>query len=342
MSGLSAQTFGFWRNIIEGGHPARTLLVDISHCNGMTPDLSMYYGDPNVSVWKAHRFPDMTPMYDETLNDFLRSVDTVFTAETPYNPWLFERAKLLGVRTVSQVNYEFLDYLVTPDMPEPDVFALPTVWHEDDIRRALPGRDVRVLPVPVDRQLIPYQHRPRLRTVLHTAGVPAMCDRNGTYVMLDAMRYVKSPVRLILRALKDMNLEMTIPSNVDVVRGSAERFWHLYGQGDMLAIPRKFGGLCLPLGEALSAGMPVLMTDLSPQNETLPRALMVPASHAYDVMTRAEIGVYEPDPQEIARRIDDLYDDPDHFGALSSWANAWAREMSWEALRPKYLDVLTG
>lgn len=335
-TGLAVQTWCFWRNM----HPAATLVVDLAHCSGQSPELDRYASDPNVTVWRAAVYPSVEAKPDPVLENFLDQVDVVFTCETPYNLWLFKRAREKGVRTVLQPNYEFLEYLLYRDLPEPDVFGLPSRWHEQEIRMRLPGRDIRHLPVPVDRTLLPYRHRSELRTLLHTAGTPAMEDRNGTLLLMEAMQHVRAPVELTIRTQK--HLPQPASRNVRVDTRSSQNFWDLYGDEDLYVIPRKFGGLCLPMQEALSVGMPVLSTNVSPQDEFIPTDLLVDAPPVREVMTRAPIWVHEANPHAVAARIDWLYDNPDRFSELSEWADLWAVGHDWEALRPAYEEVLAG
>lgn len=337
-TGLGAQTWTFWRNM----RPDATLVVDLSHCSGQQPDLALYdRGD--VEVWKDRNYPSTAPVPDKVVERFLSKVDVVFGAETFYNYWLINRARQLGVRTVLQPNYEFLDYLLDRKLPEPDVLAFPSTWHLDDVRRAMPRSDVRHLPVPVDAKLLPFRQRLELNTILHTAGTPAMEDRNGTMVLIEAMRQVRTPVTAVIRTLKPLPIRARhLPTNVIIDDRPAPNYWDLYDRGDMLVIPRKFGGLCLPQQEALACGMPVLMTDVAPQNEVLPADLLVPAIKSHEVMTRAMIDIHQTDPVVLASRIDWLHEHPDRFAELSAWAGEWAADNSWEALRPLYEATLTG
>lgn len=336
-TGLGVQTHAFWENM----RPHLTLVVDLSHCSGQPPDMSLYRGGPEVRVWRNRSYPSVVPEPDSVVEAFLDEVDVVFSAETFYNTWLVDRAREKGVRTVLQPNYEFFEWLLLPGLPEPDVFALPSSWHAADIARAMPGRDIRQLPVPVDRARLPYRHRTHLQTILHTAGTPAMEDRNGSLLLIEAMHFVKSPVTAVIRTQKHLAAPC-LPHNVRVDRRVVPHWWDLYTEGDCYVIPRKFGGLCLPMNEALAAGMPVVSTDVSPQNEFLPPELLVPAPATHQIMTRAMIGVHQADPVVLARRIDWLYENPDRFAELSAWAGAWGDLHSWDALRPKYEAVLAG
>lgn len=336
-TGLAAQTWSFWRNM----HPDATLVVDLARCSGQAPEMDRYAGDPNVTVWSPHprAYPSIEGFPENIVAEFLNKVDVVFSAETPYNLWLFQRAREVGVRTVLQINYEFADWILHDGIPEPDCFALPTLWHEADIRAKLPGREIVHLPVPVDRELLPYKPRTELRTILHTAGTPAMEDRNGTQLLIEAMRHVRSPVQAVVKTQKVLSTNW--PHNV-AVEGATANFWELYGDQDLYVMPRKFGGLCLPQQEAMSVGMPTLMSDCHPQNTLLPPELLVPVQRTKEIMTRAMIGVHEAYPVHIAERIDWLYEHPGEFRDLSSWCDEWASAHSWTALRPLYDAVLAG
>ncbi len=337
-TGLGTQTHGFWKHM----KPHRTLVVDLSHCSGQAPDLSMYAGDPGVSVWANRTYPSIAPTHDPVIEAFLNDVDVVFGCETFYNSWFLQRARELGKRSILQPNYEFLEWLLHPELAEPDVFALPSPWHRAEIQAALPGRDIRDLPVPVDRNLLPFRLRDEgLRTILHTAGTPAMEDRNGTLLLIEAMHHVRSPVHCIIHTQKPLGAP-SVPPNVEIRNATVPRYWDLYAEGDLFVMPRKFGGLCLPMNEALSVGMPVLMTAVCPQDLVLPPDLLVPATLRTEIMTRAMIGVYEADPVVLAERIDWFYEHPYRLSELSAWSGAWAKRHSWDALRPAYEEVLAG
>jgi glycosyltransferase involved in cell wall biosynthesis len=335
-TGLAAQTWSFWKNM----RPDATLVVDLSHCSRQQPEMQRYDGDPNVMMWSAAIYPSLELQPDPVLEAFLDRVDVVFTCETPYSMWLFQRAREKGVRTVLQPNYEFLEYAAARGLPEPDVFALPSPWHETEIRRVLPGRSIVHLPVPVDRELLPHRRRTELSTLLHTAGTPAMEDRNGTLLLMEAMQHVTAPVRLTVRTQK--HLPRAASRNVIVDTRPTVNYWDLYQDEDLYVMPRKFGGLCLPMQEALACGMPVLTTAVPPQNEWFPPDLLVEARPVKEVMTRAPITIFQADPRDIAKQIDWLHSNPERFAELSDWADLWATGHSWDALRPVYEQVLAG
>lgn len=334
LTGLSVQTQAFWRHL----QPEQTLVVDLSRHSRQKPDNRMM---PNSSIWNDNIYPSTEIVKDSKLERFLRSVDVVFTCETPYNYWLFKRARELGVKTFLQFNYEFLDYNKSNigTLPEPDVFLAPSMWHLDDVKKLLPGRDIRFLPVPVDRKAFPFKHRDHLDTLLHTAGTGAMEDRNGSVLSAEAMSYVSSSVKLHLRSQSRIK-EISSRPNI-VLTNSKVKFPHeLYGDEQVFLMPRKFGGLCLPMNEAVSCGMPIISTDCSPQSTWLPEALLVPSKRVKTIETRHPIGLYESDPKDIARVIDWLADNPKEVSHYSDWADHYAESISWTKMKSVYLENL--
>jgi glycosyltransferase involved in cell wall biosynthesis len=67
----------------------------------------------------------------------------------------------------------------------------------------------------------------------------------------------------------------------------------LYTRVDALILPRRYGGLCLPMNEALLSGLPVIMPDCSPNNDVLPERWLVPGTVKGQFMTRTMIDLFQ-------------------------------------------------
>jgi glycosyltransferase involved in cell wall biosynthesis len=340
--------------------PEATLLVDFTRFGfppqweWYTPLRLMIPGEPfdcSIERWEVpHYGAEWEPQPTPIVERFLQSVDVVFSAETFYDYWLIKRARELGVRTVLQPNYEFLEYLIRPDLPRPDVFALPTPWHRFEIERALPGETIIDLPVPVDLDVLPYRRRESLNTVLHVAGNVAQTDRAGTRVVVEAMRLLYrdySDVRCVIRAQRplDPHRELTppigeIPRNTTVIVDQLDNYGDLYDDGDLLVLPRRFGGLCLPAQEAMGCGMPVLMPNVDPNHYLLPSSMLLPATAIETLQTRALLDLWDVDPADVADRIVSLRGRPTVYAEACEWAEDWRADHSWDALRPRYMEVL--
>lgn len=336
-SGLAVQTWEFYRNM----KPAKTLVINPSWVqSGQRLDASMY---PGESVLDSRPYPESAMTPDAAIDAFLDDLDVVFTCETPYNFWLFQRARERGVKTVLQYNYEFLEWLCPSEMPKPDLLAAPSLWNFDKVNI---GVNKVFLPVPVNRDALPCRLSTELRHILHTAGTGAHEDRNGTSMMREAMSLLprEVDVHLTIYAQPGKTGELYASQGgsgekVSVVHLTSDRYFELYeNQEDAYFMPRKFGGLCLPLNEASSCGMPVIMTDMSPQNLWVPKEALLEAHHvpSKDFQARASIQVWETTAEIIKDKIVELYYNPELVEELSACSNVYADHISWERMRPVY------
>jgi glycosyltransferase involved in cell wall biosynthesis len=271
---------------------------------------------------------------------WLADLDVVFGCETFYVPWLTDVAHRAGTATVLQVNPEFAQHVYDWE-PVPTMIVSPTAWRAEH----LPG--CTVLPVGVARDRLPYRPRVRLNVALHVVGHGAIHDRNGTTALIDALRFVKRPLAVIVRSQRPLGLALgRLPRWVEVeVRAEdVGDYWRLYDEGDLLVLPRRYGGLCLPAQEALSTGMPVLMPDTSPNADWLPPGMLVPLAaprpgrHFQSQVGRIDLA--DTDPALLAFRLDHLAAHPEEMQALSGEARRIADGLSWPALAQRYMDTL--
>jgi len=308
--------------------PHKTLVIQPAWNPGLVFNPAMY---PGAEIYKSC-YPANRVDNDPVLDNFLVGLDIVFTCETPYNFWLYVRARERGVKTVLQYNYEFLDNLADSSLPAPDLFAAPSLWRWEDV----PFRNKVFLPVPVSRDVLPFQKREQLRTILHIAGIPAIHDRNGTGLLLEAMRLLPSGVDVCLRLRTQARFDNPCPARIEMIHASVDEYWKLYNQEDVFIMPRKFGGLCLAMAEAASCGMPVIAPAIDPQIRYLPGRALLPARKSKSFVARTSVDVYETTPQLIARKIVELYKEPGLVAALSAQSDRYADSISWERLKPLY------
>lgn len=344
-SGLGVQTWEFYRHM----QPAKTMVVDISKFNN-NPTFNDRY--PGATFIKG--FP-----LDRDIDEFLQDLDVVFVAEAPYNYYLYAKARELGVKTAVQYNYEFFDWFVNGHYPKPDMLIAPSRWHYADIQKWCEANDVKhiYLHCPVARDKLPQRIIRTARTFLHTAGRSAAYDRNGTETVIAASKYLTSQAKIVVhfqgeqglahqatRSVQDYReflLEHGDPNKVEIVCQEAAAYEDVYAMGDVLLLPRRYGGNCLPLNEALSVGMPVIMTDISPNSSFLPHNWLIPASKIGQFEPRTLVEIYGSDPKLLAAKIDHFY----NLSENQMWfenvrAGNLARSISWDTMRPQYTDAL--
>jgi len=322
--GLGQQTWAFHRHM----RPAKTLVVN---CPSQQP-----------LPLRLDRYPDATvvgiPTRDE-IRVFLHGLDVVYTAETAYTPHFWTEAHAAGVRTILHANYEFLNF-----KDKPTVWAAPSTWH---LPRFPTG--TVLLPVPIETERFPkITKRSTARRFLHPVGRPAIHDRNGTADLIAALRHVRTEVTVVITCQQPGYVDSlldgaVLPDQVQVLihDGDDENYWDKYRGMDAMIMPRRFGGLCLPLNEALGAGIPTIMPDIAPNHDWLPKAWLVPAEKVGEFDAKQRIAYYRSDPAALADRIDTLASSQSAYAAACAHARDLASRMSWEALKPEYDQLCT-
>lgn len=289
------------------------------------------------------RFPGATVVKNwlidrPTLKGFLTDVDVVLSAETFYTSEMAQLAHRYGVKTVLACNPEFLNKRELPDLWVP-----PTRWMWDTIPNLK-----TLLPVPIATDRFPVRSLPNTaRNFLHVVGRPAHMDRNGTLDLLNALEFVESTVTVTITCqqpgyVSELKPDLRTRKNVTLIvdPGDKPNYWDNYTEGDVLVMPRRFGGLCLPVNEALGAGMPAIMPNIPPNNSWLPQEWLVPAVREGSFMAKQRIDYHRTDPKQLAALMDRFATDTAFYAAAKQRAAELAAELSWETLKPKYLEVL--
>ena len=340
-SGLGIQTWEFYKHM----RPAKTMVVDISKLNGNKIYPERY---PDGIVIKG--IPT-----DRDIIDFLDGLDAVFIAEAAYTPNLYIRSKALGVKTAVQYNYEFFDWF-NPEMPKPDMLIAPSTWHYPKVDEWCKNNGVMhtYLHCPVNRELLPKRTIKQARTFLHIAGKSAAYDRNGTLIAIEASKYLKTDAQILVHFQGDQGLAHQVtntyddylahanlhgdPAKLTINKFEYPEYQDAYATGDVMILPRRYGGNCLPLNEALSVGMPVIMPDISPNNSFLPKEWLLPAYQINRFTPRTVIDIYGCNPEDLAEAIDRFYNlNEEQMEIENLKADALANTISWEMLHQKYL-----
>lgn len=300
----------------------KILVVDLSDLNGM-PLTDWYPGAPTSKGYPT----------DADLDSFLDGVDVVVLAETPLNYNLYSKARDRGIKTVVVINPEFYDHIKNPHYPMPDRIILPSVWMIEEITSHAERRGTSVTQIhhPVDRAKFPFRLRSG-STALHIAGKPAANDRNGTYDFLNAY-----PQGTVATQSDDLAYNLRRQYRHSTIYKGISEAKTMYDLGDFLVLPRKYGGNCLVLNEALSSGLPVIMTNISPNNHLLPQEWLVGAKHAGYFEPRTRVDLWEADPIELAGKIAWMQVNIEEQSKL---ADKLADTISWDTLLPRWRDAL--
>jgi glycosyltransferase involved in cell wall biosynthesis len=271
---------------------------------------------------------------NEDIMRFCLDLDVIILAETPLNYELYTIARSMGVKTAVVINWEFFDHIVKPELPLPDMIIMPSTWHAKDAESFCLEHNIKFRQIhhPVDREEIPYRKRITNFT-MHLAGNPAVNDRNGTWLYLQA-----KPDGVVITQNDDLAYQIRKQFRHSTVHTGIEKYKHIYDYGDIMVLPRKYGGNCLPLNEALASGMPVIMPDIEPNNSLLPKEWLVPAKIVDTFTPRTQVDIYECTIDDLYCKIQEIQSMD--IELLSEMANSIAHKISWETLKPKYIEAL--
>jgi len=340
--GLANQTWEYYNAM----KPDKTLVVDIDHLNGNRSNYDLY---PNATFCNIHPIPD------DTLRAFFKGLTSVFIAEAPYNTRFYDIAREMGVKTINQYNYEFIDWYDYPDAPFPDVLVAPSKWNYETMQAICDAKGVKHIYIhcPVNRDRLPFRQIKQARRFLHNAGKCAAQDRNGTMDLIRATKYLKTDAKVIIKFQGEQGLvhHMTMTtddylqyakdygdmSKIEFIVEDTPNYEDVYKLGDVMVLPRRYGGNCLPMNEALSCGMPVIMTDIEPNDMFLPGEWLVDTGLAGEFKARLPVQLYSAHPSALASKIDEFYNmTEDEMLAENQKADQLAESISWDVMRGEY------
>lgn len=318
-TGLGYQTKSYYKHL----NPTKVMEIDLTGYNGM----QKHDWFPNAQ--KVVGYPKHHDMVE-----FLRDLDVVLFAETPLNYDFYTIARDMGVKTATVINWEFFDHIAKPELPLPDLFIMPSVWHLEDMQTFGHQNGVPVVQIhhPVDLDELPFRER-QTTTFMHIAGNPAVNDRNGTELFLQAC-----PDGTVTTQNNDLAVTYSRLYRHCTMHLGIEDQKVLYQLADIMVLPRKYGGNCLPMNEALASGMPVIMPDISPNNHLLPKEWLVPATLVDRFEPRTVIDIYEVNPSDLFAKLE--WFRGANIQQQSRLAYEIAQNISWENLKSKYEEAL--
>jgi glycosyltransferase involved in cell wall biosynthesis len=299
-SGLGNQT----RRLVKMLDPAKILVVDSSPFSINSVQHFDWYNAYECLF--TYGMPKQ-----EEIRKFFRGLTHILCCENPLNFFLFSGAKERGIKTFVQSNYEFCDNLAREELPLPTKFLMPSYWKVEEMQAKFGLKKVIYLPPPIDpEEFKPAREVNMNRTgkveLLHIVGTLAAHDRNGTHDILDALKFCKEDFSLTIKSQRQLPGEYTtnVDSRVKFIDGDERDVVNLYKGFDALVVPRRYGGLCLSMNEALMSGMPVIMSAISPNNKALPPEWLVECTKTGQFMARVPIDIYTSNTQKLAEKLD--------------------------------------
>jgi hypothetical protein len=283
--------------------------------NGVITDV--YVHPHSTRVNRYEWYPNRVKNVDDLLE-----CDAILLFETAFDWRIIPKARELGVKTALMPMHECTNF---PLPYQPDLIIAPS-----DLETSLYGPSTR-LNVPVE---VSWRLRERARVFVHNAGNGGLGGRNGTRELVEAMRLVKSPVRLILRS----QVPISVPDDprIDLRVGQFDDIW---AEGDVFVFPEKFNGLSLPIQEAFAAGMLVMASRREPNTAYLPNEPLIPVRSYRKERLARQFDSAVIHPEDIAAQMDGWYDRD--ISDYSRKGLAFANENSWETLKGRYVTLLS-
>jgi len=279
-SGLAFQT----RELAKLLNPSKVILIDSTPFNGREQHPEWYKDYNTVEYSGFIETPD--------IHGLLRDIDVLISCEVFYNHQVPKIARMKGIKTILQPNAELNQYFVMHNIPKPDAFFLPSQWLDDETASiGVPCYLVKP-PIIEPRKYAHIEKEAGTLRVLHFGGRRAAGDRNGTDIARN------------LSHIPNVYVDIH-----DQATNEVEDQRELYEQGHhVILIPRRYGGLCLPMLESLSYGLPVIMPNISPNYHELPAEWLVQATKGRPIRTKRRVDTYDADHGSLVHMLEKFRD----------------------------------
>lgn len=278
-----------------------------------------------------------------TRTELLESVDTLLIIEAPLpNPFNWDvvsQARSMNKRVVLMPMYES-----TPreNLHLADKIICPSVLDLEYYK----DFDSEFLQVPAPRD-IEWRERTEAKVFVHNAGHGGIYSRNGTSELIKAIPMIKSrDIEILIRVQPDApesllnEVESIEKDSRVVIKQEHTPYSELWSYGDVFVFPEKFNGLSLPVQEAYSAGMMVMVGDRSPFNQWLPKEPLIDVQGYFNIMLPIGMKIKGAiiSPEDIAKNIDKWAGK--NISKYSEMGARWSMENSNKEIIKKYRDVL--
>jgi hypothetical protein len=281
------------------------------------------------------------------IRGWLRSLDAVLFFETPFDWGVIPYCRENGVRTYVMPMYECTPRAIPH---QPYRWLCPSRL---DLSYFMHHGNAEFIEVPVNET--PWRLRTQARRFLHNGGHLGLRGHKGTLEIIQAVRHLKSPLELTIRSQDETGLSRLIRQERWVLDYTKPGLWPqvrfetgnrdyrtLFDDHDVFVMAEKYNGLSLPLREAWASGMAVMTSDRFPMNTWLPRDLLIPvAGYSKAAISGAYMEYDEArvEPEAIAAKMDAVYGTD--VSRHSAAGRSWARGLSWDAMRPVWLEALS-
>jgi glycosyltransferase involved in cell wall biosynthesis len=331
-TGLGNQTYELTKML----NPERVMIIDFTFYNGNAQHFDWYDGIDSVIL-------DHIPT-DKDIADFARGLDIIISCETFYNKSTPAIARDVGAITCLQYNFELFGSLKDKGILLPDILLSPSSWYFNYVQRKLRLETFTIhLPPPTRPEMFKEARDINMskdhKRILHIAGRLAAKDRNGTLDVIEMLKYSKADYELVIYSQFDVEFPYCDDPRLTIIKGDVKDREDMYEGFDAMVLPRRYAGLSLPMNEALMSGLPVFMTDISPNNEILPSSWLIASDEIDLLRLKVSVPVYKVKSKVLAERIDEYINSDNKYVQKEKAFNIGYKNFSPEILKPKYLKL---
>ncbi len=299
------------------------------------PTVENWY--PNARYWGWNELLQNLPATEQWIKE--QQFDAMLFFETAYDWEVFEICERLGVRTYMVPMYECWQ----KSAPKPYKYICPSLLDLDYFPEGRSGVKSEFLTLPTE---YPWKLRERALHYVHNGGyLGVRGNREGTLTLIEAMQYVKSPLRLTLRCQENVppryQQMMARDNRIEYIPRQVP-YEELYATGDVVVGAQRWNGCSLPLQEAMCSGMAIINTDRYPMNTWLPKGGLIPPSRVFKSRISGaylDFDECEVDPKMLAIKMDLFYGED--ITEESLLGLKWANNNSWVALKDKWVEALS-
>ena len=332
-TGLGNQT----RELVKMLNPHKILLID-SYSFNNNKQYPHWYDEYDV-IKTIKGMPRM-----KEILAFLDEVDVVISCETFYHLDFVDIARKRNIKTILQYNYELFGNMVNPEWSLPDILLSPSIWNMDIVEKRFGSKcKVYHLPPPTDTSLFNDARINNLskthKRILHIAGKKAAKDRNGTNTVVEMLKHSSADYELVVATQTPLDF-ITKDSRLKINKDNVRNREDLYNGYDAMVLPRRYAGLCLPMNEALISGLPVFMTDISPNNQILPHNWLVGSNKIGEFKTKSMVDIYEADATKLGKTIDNYINSNNIDKDKNTAVELGFNNFSVEVLKDKWLNII--
>ena len=281
------------------------------------------------SWYPGARVTDINPP-DQIVEEFVKNIDVLLLFETGFSNNICNIAKNNNVKVVLMPMYE-----CSPLLNKPDALIAVSDLDYDYCKDLYPDIPVVRINVPAHSK-INWKQRTIAKKFFHNAGNISFFDRNGTFALINAMSFVKSPIKLQIRC---QNKDILPTDKIELLSKNMP-FDEIWDENDCFIFVERYNGLSMPLQESFSAGCLVIAGNRKPVNSWLPKAPLVDPQNyqVHSIQPHLNFLCANYNPIEIAKKIDEFFETD--ITKFSLAGKVWGEENSWSNLRNVYKNLL--